>query len=49
LVRVRLDGGHHGVSDRFEEVGEWALIYAFIIHRVARRTSDPVDQGSCVA
>jgi oligopeptidase B len=31
LVKVRLDGGHQGVSDRFDEVSEWALIYAFII------------------
>ena len=33
LVKVRLDGGHQGVSDRFEEVQEWAMIYAFIIRQ----------------
>jgi len=49
LVKVRLEGGHQGVSDRFEELDEWALIYAFIIHRVARRTSDSADPGSCAA
>jgi oligopeptidase B len=36
LVKVRFDGGHQGVSDRFEEVDEWALIYAFIIDRLSR-------------
>ena len=36
LVKVRLDGGHQGVSDRFEEVREWALIYAFIIDRLSK-------------
>ncbi|MCP3417938.1 S9 family peptidase [Bradyrhizobium brasilense] len=37
LVKIRLDGGHQGVSDRFEEVREWALIYAFIIDRLATK------------
>lgn len=36
LVKIRLDGGHQGVSDRFEEVREWALIYAFIIDRLSK-------------
>jgi acetyl esterase/lipase len=49
LVKVRVDGGHQGVSERFEEVDEWALIYAFIICRVSKRTSDPADRGSCAA
>jgi oligopeptidase B len=49
LVKVRLAGGHQGVSDRFEEVGEWALIYAFIICRVSKRTSDPAGRESCAA
>jgi oligopeptidase B len=35
LVKVRLDGGHQGVSDRFEEVSEWALIYAFLIDHLS--------------
>ena len=34
LVKIRLEGGHQGVSDRFEEVDEWALIYAFLIDRL---------------
>jgi oligopeptidase B len=39
LVKIRLDGGHQGVSDRFEEVREWALIYAFIIDRLSTRAT----------
>jgi oligopeptidase B len=42
LVKVRLDGGHQGVSDRFEEVREWALIYAFIIDRLSARATKPL-------
>ncbi|WP_442756444.1 S9 family peptidase [Methylocystis sp. JAN1] len=34
LVKVRLDGGHQGMSDRFAEVEEWASIYAFLIERL---------------
>lgn len=41
LVKVRLDGGHQGVSDRFEEVREWALIYAFIIDRLSEKAEHP--------
>jgi oligopeptidase B len=41
LVKVRLDGGHQGVSDRFEEVNEWASIYAFIIDRLTRKNERP--------
>jgi oligopeptidase B len=40
LVKIRLDGGHQGVSDRFEEVREWALIYAFIIDRLSTRATN---------
>jgi hypothetical protein len=39
LVKIRLDGGHQGVSDHFEEVREWALIYAFILDRLSAGTS----------
>ena len=49
LVKVRLEGGHQGVSDRFEEVDEWALIYAFIINCVSVRMIDPADRESCAA
>jgi oligopeptidase B len=49
LIKVRLEGGHQGVSDRFAEVDEWALIYAFIIRRVSKRISDSVDRRSCLA
>jgi oligopeptidase B len=37
LLKVRLDGGHQGVSDRFDEVAEWALIYGYIIDSVSRQ------------
>jgi oligopeptidase B len=40
LVKVRMDGGHQGVSDRFTEVDEWALIYAFIIQSLSGSTKD---------
>jgi oligopeptidase B len=49
LVKVRLSGGHQGASDRFEEVDEWALIYAFIIQRTSKRISDDLDRGTCAA
>lgn len=34
LVKVRMEAGHQGVSDRFEEVDEWALVYAYLVDRV---------------
>ena len=37
LVKVRSDGGHQGVSDRFEEVSEWALMYAFLIDSLSKK------------
>lgn len=40
LVKVRMDGGHQGVSDRFAEVDEWALIYAFIIQCLSEPAKD---------
>lgn len=41
LLRVRLNGGHQGVTGCDEELDEWAFIYAFLI----RHTSgDPVDR-----
>ena len=43
-VKVRWDGGHQGVSDRFEEVDEWALIYAFLIHRSSGPTEDAANR-----
>jgi oligopeptidase B len=43
LVKVRLDGGHQGLSDRFEEVSEWALIYAFIINRLSKAATGPAN------
>lgn len=49
LVKVRMDGGHQGVTDRFDQVSEWALIYAFIVLHTLKRTSDPADRGSCAA
>jgi oligopeptidase B len=44
LVKVRMDGGHQGVSDRFEEVAEWAHIYAFIIGQVLQPTKDCAER-----
>ncbi len=42
LVKIRLAGGHQGLSDRFAEVDEWALIYAFIIQSLLpARSADP--------
>jgi oligopeptidase B len=46
LINVRFDGGHQGVSDRFAQVDEWALIYAFIVGCVAE-TSNPGELGQC--
>jgi protease II len=34
LVKIRLAGGHQGVSDRFDELEEWAYVYAFLIDRL---------------
>jgi oligopeptidase B len=47
LVKIRLDGGHQGVSDRFAEVDELALIYAFIIDCALEPT--PAERKSCAA
>jgi oligopeptidase B len=44
LVKVRMDGGHQGVSDRFEEVNEWALIYAFIIDCLSKETEEMTSE-----
>jgi oligopeptidase B len=49
LVKVRMDGGHQGVSDRFEQVDEWAFIYAFVIRQILRGAGEPVDRSSCAA
>jgi oligopeptidase B len=36
LLKIRVNGGHQGVTDRFEEVNEWALIYAFLLERLLK-------------
>ncbi|MEO1676946.1 MAG: prolyl oligopeptidase family serine peptidase [Pseudomonadota bacterium] len=33
-VLVQAVGGHQGASDRFEEIDEWALIFAFLVDRL---------------
>jgi oligopeptidase B len=35
LVKIRSQGGHQGVTDRFDELKEWAFIYSFLIDRLA--------------
>jgi oligopeptidase B len=47
LVKIRLAGGHQGLSDRFAEVDEWALIYAFIIQSLPPARS--ADAETCAA
>jgi oligopeptidase B len=46
LINVRFEAGHQGVSDRFAQVDEWALIHAFIVGCVVE-TSNPGEQGQC--
>jgi oligopeptidase B len=46
LINVRFEGGHQGVSDRFAQVHEWALIHAFIVGCVAE-TNNPEERGQC--
>ncbi len=40
LVRIRLDGGHQGVSGYDGELDEWAFVYAYLIWHTS---SDPCD------
>ena len=46
LVKVRTEGGHQGVSDRFDELNEWAFIYAFLIDRIAGESNDGLGTGA---